>query len=302
MATNANLYSVIQGLAPLLHYPLTETTGTTLVNAGSLGTACNATLAGSYTLADRELIAGDTTKFLKLTGGRASASRGSLSMPVTNMTFSALLEVFPGTPLALPPAIFAVSASGETEATNAQVLLSLNVSTLAPFSFHENSTGVNNQVTSTQTIAAAASNNVGNTFVHVTITRDATNKIVNFYYNGGLLFSGTYTTNATGGTSTTVYIGTEADLRASHPMAMGQLCLWNRVLTDTELFNLHTASGYNNLPAIGYLGFQAVPSDTLNIATISDILAPTALKRLRIAYDALIDPGINNPQEVYSEN
>lgn len=300
MATNANLYSVIQGLSPLLHYPLTETSGTTLVNAGSLGTACNATLAGSYTLADRELITGDSTKFLRLTGGRAVGSRGALALPVTNLTFSVLLEVFPNTPLALPPAIFAVSAAGETEATNAQVLFSLNVSTLAPFSLHENSTGVNTQVTSTETIAAAASNARGNSLLHLTITRDATTRTVKFYYNGGLLFSDTYTTNPTGGTSTALYVGTEADLRASHPMAMGQLCLWNRVLTDTELFNLHSASGYNTRPSLGYLGLDANPSDILNIPVISSTLAPIALKRLRIAYDALINPNIINPEEAYS--
>lgn len=300
MATNANLYSVIQGLSPLLHYPLTETTGTTLTNAGSLGAACNATLAGSYALADRELITGDSTKFLKLNGGRATGSRGAVTLPVTNLTFSVLLEVFPNTPLVLPPGIFAISASGETEATNAQVLFSLNVSTLAPFSLHENSTGVNNIVTSTETIAAAASNARGNNLLHLTITRDATSKETKFYYNGGLLFSGTYSAQPTGGTSTALYIGTEADLRPSHPMAMGQLCLWNRVLSDSELFDLHSASGYNTRPSIGYLGLDANPSDILNIPVISSTLAPIALKKLRIAYDALINPNIINPQESYS--
>jgi hypothetical protein len=300
MATNANLYSVIQGLSPLLHYPLTETSGTTLVNSGSLGTACNATLAGSYTLADRELISGDPTKFLKLTGGRASGSRGAMSLPVTNMTFSVLLEVLPNTPLALPPGIFSILATGETEATNAQVIMSLNSTTLAPFSLHENGAGVNNVVTSTETIAAAASNNVGNTLLHLTVTRNATTRTVKFYYNGGLLFSDTYTTNPTGGTSAALFIGTEADLRPSHPMAMGQLCLWNRVLSDSELFNLHSASGYNTRPSLGYLGLDANPSDVLNIATISPVLSPIALKRLRIAYDALMNPNIINPEEAYT--
>ena len=305
MATSDNLYSVIQGLAPLLYYPLTETSGTTLVNAGSLGSACNLTLTGSYTLANRQLITGDSTNFLKLTGGYATGSKGAMPLPLTNMTLSVVLEIFPSTPLATNPRFFAITSTSELESGNAQALYGFTASTLTPESFHENDVGVNNSVGSTQNMALAAKTGIGNTRVHFTVIRDANSKEVRFYYNGGLLSSGTYAANPTGGTITTMWLGSEQDNRPSHPMTMGHLCLWDRVLTETEMSDLHTASGYNSYPGVGYYGLSIQSQDQINWGTLEstkDLLSTSALKRLKIAYDALIDPGINNPQEVYSEN
>lgn len=53
------------------------------------------------------------------------------------------------------------------------------------------------------------------------------------------------------------------------------------------------------------LTIQALQADQTNwgtLASIQSLLSASGLKRLQIAYDALIDPGINNPEQVYSEN
>jgi hypothetical protein len=303
MSSSADLYSTIQGLSPLLHYPLTETSGTVLTNAGSLGTACNLTLTGSYTRAERQLISGDSTAFLKLNGGYATGSKGALPLPLTNMTLSVVLEIFPGTPLAQSPRIFTISASGDAEAQNAQALFGFDATTLIPISFHENGSGVDNSVSATQTTALAAIKGSANSKLHLTIVRDATSKVLNFYYNGALISSFGYDANPTGGSSTTVYLGTEQDLRPSHPMAIGHMCLWNRVLSKSELFNLHTASGYSDQSSADYLGFDIQTADQTRWGTLESIqeyLKAEATKRLSIAVDPLLNPEIVNPEEAYS--
>jgi hypothetical protein len=53
------------------------------------------------------------------------------------------------------------------------------------------------------------------------------------------------------------------------------------------------------------LEFTVLPADQTNwesLETIKNLLAADTIKRLKIAYDALIDPGVNNPQETYSFN
>jgi hypothetical protein len=53
------------------------------------------------------------------------------------------------------------------------------------------------------------------------------------------------------------------------------------------------------------LAFQVLSKDQTNwqnLETIKQLLSAETIKRLKISYDPLIDPGVNNPQETYSFN
>ena len=304
MATSSTLQTAIQSLSPDLYYPLTETSGTTLTNLGSV-TGANLTLTGTYTLTDRELITGDTTKFLRLNGGYAAGSRGSLTVPITSYTVSFIVEIMPfSTILTLDPSLFSVSASGDSLVTNAQILIAYNQATATPYAFHEYDVGVNDVSYFNSTLSLNALPNGSGAKVQVTIVRDSVTKIIKYYINGYLMETQIFANNTNGGSSTTIKIGSEGDNRPSINGTMGHVCMWSRVLTEQELFTIHSASGYTNKTAYNTLnmGIESTFASTWTDSNAyANSLRKLADKQLAIALDPLIDKSVLDPAGAYSQ-
>lgn len=303
MASSSNLQTAILSLSPNLYYPLTETSGTTLTNLGSV-TGANLTLNGTYTLADRILITGDNTKFLRLNGGYASGSRGNLAVPITSYTFSTIIEILPfSTILTLDPDLFSITASGDSLVTNSQISINYNQTTATPYAFHEYDVGVNDVSYFNYTLSLNALPNTTGAKVQFTIVKDSVTKIIKYYINGHLIEIQTFTNNTNGGTSATIKLGSEGDLRPSINGTMGHVCVWTRALTEQELFTIHSASGYTTKTSYDKLG-MGIESSFINTWVATNALAKSLLavadKKLAIALDPLISTNIINPEESYS--
>lgn len=305
MATSSNLQTAILSLSPNLYYTLTETSGTTLTNLGST-TGANLTLTGTYTLADRELITGDATKFLRLNGGYAAGSRGDLAVPIVSYTVSFILEIMPfSTILTLPPSFFSISAAGDTLATNAQILIDYDQATAKPFAFHEYNVGVNDVSYFNTMISLNALPNSAGVKAQLTIVKDGVSKTIKFYINGHLMEVQTFTNNTNGGTSTTIKIGSEGDNRPSINGTMGHVCVWSRALTEQEVFVIHNASGYTTKTAYNDLGMgieSSFSNTWIDASGFASSLLTVASKRLSIALDPLIDYTVLDPAIAYNQD
>ena len=282
--SNSSLESAISALSPKLWYKCTETTGTTITNYGS-ATGCNLTLAGSYTLNDRELITGDVQKFLHLnsgthtTGGRAvSSGIGNLATPHSgDWTISLLLE-FVSAMNTTDFWVLSHGSVGETTATNHQFSVSFNTPNAIPYSFWEYGSGGANE-TSTFSKAlnggllggyAAFSATSTNKFI-VTIVKDSVEMLLSYYVNGFFKETISYANEPTGGTSNLIRIGTTQ---------------------NSAEYVSNSTVGH-----IFYVDSKLAYSDILNLAYEAGYVTSTSIS---VAIDASIDPTIFNADLVDS--
>lgn len=256
--SNSSLESAISALSPKLWYKCTETTGTTITNYGS-ATGCNLTLAGSYTLNDRELITGDAQKFLHLnsgtstTGGRAvSSGIGNLATPITgDWTISFLLEFVSTMNTSTDYWVFSHGSSGESTATNHQFASIFTTPNAIPSSFWEFGTGGTN-VTSTFTKVLnggllggydAFSATSTNKFI-VTIVKDSVEMLLNYYVNGFFKETISYSAEPTGGTSNSIRIGATSGSEAVTNSTVGHIFYVDSKLAYSDILNLAYEAGY----------------------------------------------------------
>jgi len=282
--SNSSLESAISALSPKLWYKCTETSGTTITNYGS-ATGCNLTLAGSYTLNDRELIAGDVQKFLHLnsgtntTGGRAvSSGIGNLATPASgDWTISLLLE-FVSAMNTTDFWIFSHGSVGETTATNHQFTVSFSRPNAIPYSFWEFGTGGTNvEPTFSKALNGgllggynAFSATSTNKFI-VTIIKDSVEMLLSYYVNGFFKEVISYANEPTGGTSNIIRIGT------------------------TQNSPEHVSN--STVGHIFYVDSKLSQSDILNLAYQAGYVTSTSIS---VAIDSSIDPAIFNADLVDS--
>jgi len=301
--SNSALESAISALSPKLWYKCTETTGTTITNYGS-ATSCNLTLTGTYTLNNRTIITGDAQKYLQLNGGYAkSTGHGTLTVPMNyDWTISFIME-FISSMSGSNPYMFAVSSSGETEATNFQSSVGFDLTSspivYAPYTLWENGAGID--VFSTfqhalYTIAQGQLFSVGSSNKYmVTMVKNSTNKTVTYYLNGARIEAQLYELEPTGGTSADIYLGSQSDLRASQPSTIGQIFLCDSQLTPTQILNLAYQSGFSNTNT--YTATAISSADLLHFGTYANTvsyLSASSTKRLSTTLDPHIDPTIIN--------
>lgn len=250
-----------------------------------------------YILANRELITGDTTKFLELNGARASKT-GSATMTagfVGDITFSCLLELVEtiDPQMAQSPIIFTYQATGDTAPANALLNLYFNINNSNSLTFfHEYGTGSNEGQSFSATLTGTYP--VSQTFKsHIIITRDSSKYIL--WVNGHKRARLDFANPPSGGGSSDLYLGTTYDHRPSAHMTIGHMCAFNRVLTDDEIWSLFVASGYAT-------GTQTVLEYTANssVELTRDYVTPTSNKNLSISTDPLVDLFVLNPESAYS--
>ena len=300
MATDTELTSAITALSPVAYWKLSETSGTTLAQSGS-STAGALTLAGTYLLSAEALIPGDTTKFLTLHGGYASTSnRGNITPYLLNQnTFSCLIELV--RPIAtsvdygeltLDPQLFSYSGTGETESVNVALAYFFSITDSSFAYVHEYGTGVNVQNAFNCTLGTYPV--IGTEFkCHLIITRSSSEYTV--WVNGEKRAVSRFSTAPTGATSSNIYLGTASDLRASPFMSLGHMCIFDKVLTDSEIWDLTVVSGY----ATGDKPSSMLTPNRGNELPIS-FVAPVANKQLSISTDPLIDLFVLRPELAYT--
>lgn len=307
MATSQELRALILSMAPRIYYPMTETSGTVLTDLGSLAT--NATLSGTYSLAADALIPGDSTKFLRLDGGAASASKGALAVPLTSVTISVIAQVNALTAHTQSD-FFAIGAEGETTATNYQVSLHYLHSDYKLSSLHEYGSGSNVEIA--HPVHALGRDTAGKSLFafgkpsHFVLVRDAEAMTQCLYRNGVLLDKAVYANNPAGGTSCAITIGQNPSYTTGSKCSLAHLAIWERALTAQEVSGLALAAGYQDWPYED--SSLAVPA-SLNPAglygsasQISALTSPEAQKLLRIVSDPLVDPTVLAPEQAYKMN
>ena len=255
--SNSSLESAISALSPKLWYKCTETSGTTITNYGS-ATGCNLTLAGSYTLNDRELITGDAQKFLHLnagtsaTGGRAvSSGIGNLATPITgDWTISFLVE-FISAINTTDFFIFSHGSVGETTATNHQFATGFNYPSATLRTFWEYGSGGTDGGTSFTKVLNGGllggydvfSATSTNKFI-VTVIKDSVEMLISYYVNGFFKETISYSAEPTGGTSNSIRIGATSGSEAVSNSTVGHIFYVDSKLAYSDILNLAYQAGY----------------------------------------------------------
>ena len=303
--SNSALESAISALSPKLWYKCTETTGTTITNYGS-ATGCDLTLAGSYTLNDRELITGDVQKYLHLnagtstTGGRAvSSGIGNLATPITgDWTISFLIE-FISAINTNDFWVFSHGSLGETTATNHQFGIVFNYPSATMRSFWEYGSGGTNVdygftdvMSGGQPGYAVYSETSTNKF-HITVIKDSLYKRLSYYIDGVFKESLSYDTEPSGGTSNSIRIGASSGNEAVTNSTIGQLFYVDSKLSATSILNLAYQSGFSSINTISISSADITHFGTY--ANTVSYLSAQSTKRLSISLDPSIDPTILNP-------
>lgn len=303
MASNTTLYNAVIALNPNVYWVLNESSGSPIQQGSS--TVSNLALSGSYTYASAELIPGDTTKFLSLTGGKGTATRGNLALPFGSFSATFLIKV-PAVPTQEFACIFAVGDIGETLASNFQIIYRFNTYPRMNIFWEYGSGGSDMGLTPETVLYRDVYNGTQFQTKHVTLVKDSVTKNVYIYINGYLREKLTYENESSGGTSSSFFIGgTTATIPDSTlTMSMGHFAFFQRVLTTQEIVGLAKTSGF--MPE-SYVEKQTefqvlnqLATDYSTLTSIKSILEYPASKLLTVALDPLIDPSLLQGSEAYA--
>lgn len=302
MATNQAVLDAITALNPTIYWVMDESSGNPVQQGSS--TAGSLALSGSFTRANAELIPGDSTKFLSLTGGKGTASIGNITVPFGTCSFTFIVHV-PSAPASSNSTFFSVGATGETTATNFQFLCRYLTYPNLEFFWEYSSTGTNVEVDSGARIDSGIYNNTVFQPTHVTIVKNSTDKTITTYINGFRRETISYVTEPTGGTSTSFFIGGAAVAVPSETLTMniGHFAMFQRLLSQQEVVDLAKASGFMPVDYdLGQAQFEISTENAENYATLESIKALdfSASKLLSITLDPLIDPSLLAGAEAYS--
>jgi hypothetical protein len=302
MASSSDLYNAIVALSPDVYWTLDEASGNAIQQGSS--TVSDLAFSGSFTQAETELIPGDSTKFVSLTGGKGTATRGNLTLPFGSFSATFLIKV-PGAPQE-NAGIFSVGAAGETTATNYQILYRFNTYPVMHIFWEFGSSG-SDVILSPQTrLYRDIYDGTQFETKHVTLVKDSVGKTVSTYINGFLRETLSYSSEPSGGTSTSFFIGGVASAAPAETltMSMGHFAFFQKVLIPQEVVDLAKASGFMAADyQLGVAELEVSSQDSEDWASAQDIkqkLEYAANKRLTISLDPLIDPSLLAGSEAYA--
>jgi hypothetical protein len=128
------------------------------------------------------------------------------------------------------------SFDGETEAQNANWSLGMS-DTGNPRFFWESSTGTNHSEETTLALPE-------NTWIHLVAVRDDSAKTVDIYVNGEFFEQLTYTTSATGGTETGIFLGHTQGDSGRHIGRMQNAAVYDYTLSAERILAHYNANGH----------------------------------------------------------
>ena len=302
MASSLDLYDAITALEPAIYWTLDEASGNAIQQGSS--TVSDLAFSGSFAQAETELIPGDSTKFVSLTGGKGTATRGNLTLPFGSFSATFLIKV-PSVPQE-NATIFSVGAAGETTATNYQILYRFNTYPVMHIFWEFGSSGSDVILAPETRLYRDIYDGTQFETKHVTLVKDSVGKTVSTYINGFLRETLSYSDEPSGGTSASFFIGGAAPAAPAETltMSMGHFAFFQKVLTPQEIINLSKASGF--MPEdyeFGQAELEVSSQDSEELATLESIkqkLEYAANKRLTISLDPLIDPSLLAGSEAYT--
>jgi hypothetical protein len=292
MASHVELTNYINSLSPSAYWRLDETSGSSFDQTGT-STAAAMTIVGDVQPAAQPLIPGDSTGFpIFNPGSYATASRGNVSVPFADVSVSLLVYWTP--PVVNGVRLLSVGTSGETTATNFQLLTQIRSDNRLS-DFVEYGSGTDQDIVTNQDLDIRYRQPRVLLF---TMVRNSTSRVTSFYVNGKLWDTVSYDNSPTGGTSTVFMlsnntaIGNPASVQSS---SMGHVCFFNRQLTSSEVYDMAVAAGVED-GELGYLRFRQAALSGPDL----EFLSPATFKVLIAAIDPLIDSGIAFPDDAYT--
>jgi hypothetical protein len=302
MASSSELYNAITALSPSIYWTLDESSGNAIQQGSS--TAGDLVFSGIFQQAATELIPGDSARFVSLDGGKGTASRGDLILPFGSFSATFLIKV-PAVPQNTST-IFSVGASGETTATNYQMLYRFNTYPEMYIFWEYGSSGSDVALNAETRLYRNKYDGTEFQTKHVTLVKDSSTKTVYTYINGFLIESLSYSNEPSGGTSASFFIGGSAAAVPSETltMSMGHFAFFQKVLTHQEVVDLTKASGFMPVDyQFGTPEFSLMDEDSeqfANLQTIKQNLEYSANKLLSVSPDPLIDPSLLAGSEAYN--
>jgi hypothetical protein len=280
--SSSALYQKIQELSPQVYWVMNESSGDAIQQGSS--TAGNLVLSGGFQRSDVELIPNDTTKFITLSGGKGTASRGNIALPLRSFSISMIVKLS-STSINTFSSFFSLMGSGETEVTNAQFLFRfINYPVVEVLSEYSSGDDIRSEIGN---MLYPLYDSLQTSPKLITIVKDSEARTITSYVNGYLRSAISYSLEPTGGTSSSFFVGgTSAVIPAETlPMTVGHVAFFQRALTRQEVTEIAKSAGF--MP-INY----TVPASEYSVIgasdLTSDIINPTNNKLLNIADDDLI--------------
>jgi hypothetical protein len=205
---------------------------------------------------------------------------------------------------AADPFIFTIASTGESTATNYQTSVAFDrASNMSPYQFYESGSSGTTDVFTLNGIQLSLQSS--NPKFHIAMVKNTADSSITGYVNG-LATRTTYSTEPTGGTSNSLYVNTQDDLR-THSCTLGHLFVTNTALSSGTIRSLAYNAGYMT----SILAFSAsvinIPLDSSiipqsgNLTVLQNTLRSIADKALGVAIDGSIDQSVINPSNAYQQ-
>lgn len=223
--------------APVGYWMCNETSGG--ICRDYSGNAYHGTYSGTVSYAHSGLVpAYPNDKYVQIgaTNGQISFGLIGQTFPLTgSWTVEAVANLNSTTGYLI---MFAAGVTGETEATNFQMQVAAAASTSQSvlYAYWESGAGTDRISNSTVYIRP------GQTY-HIAVSKDATNKFVNFYINGVRVTKLAYTTEPTGGSSVSNFTVGYDNNTNTGTFLIGQLAYFSSELTPTRIYAHAVAAG-----------------------------------------------------------
>ncbi|AMO58271.1 hypothetical protein GZ77_21320 [Endozoicomonas montiporae] len=243
---------LVNSLKPLAWYRLNETEGSTLKDSARFydATATNVQLQQPFVLFPESIGA-----HFNGSSSLGETQVHSAMQVVSDLTIAALIK--PTGTMSGSRYIFSCSSSGETQSTN--YLWSLGIVDGKFRWFQEYSSGSNADAK-----GSSFTFELDKEYFYLAV-RDSTNKVVNFYVNGVLEESKSYTYNPTGGEDNPITLGGVASGSNSFNGHAAELMLFDYQLTAEQVMALYSAGTnqtvINQYQVSGTIYEDGIPSE-----------------------------------------
>lgn len=219
----------IQALSPIAYWPLNETSGTAVINYGTLGTAANGSYTG-VTLASTTAPGGTLAPYWDGTNDSATLTSTALNTAFNRSEFT--MMAWAKMDFLWSEAIYREVMAARVNNTNRAYFIKLNANGQFAFLYNGNSATTKQQTWTGQTSTG---------WMHFAMTVSVANNRVYTYINGVQFDSPNSGITAFVGNPTTT-LGVDG-VSSRWKGWIAHSAIWNRPLTTTEITNLYTLGG-----------------------------------------------------------
>ena len=238
--SQAALSAALMALGPKVYYKCDEAAGSTVLHDSS-GNGMDLAIQGACILDQFELVPGGGS-FACPTSSSANvayrAGTSGFAVPI-NYDYTQFVVLMLITSTNQPVLVFEIAGVGETAPTNVQAELELNNITSGIYgatAFWEHGSGTNDQIN-----GPICPNGVP---FSLAVRKNTAAKTVDFFINGQPVYSNTYTSEPTGGTTADTYLGASTSGTSVAYFLGSNFAMFDRGLTDAEIRKASKAGGF----------------------------------------------------------